>query len=134
MEQLTIQIQDQTAAGKPIQSISVRLPQQLVTVAQIIEVRVRAEVAAHNEKRDTGPFRGLVMPRVEEQQLNGPGKVFRPRLIDADEQVRIALEAFDRNGFFLLIDDHQPLDLQQTFLLQPDSRISFVKLTPLVGG
>lgn len=129
---IQISITDETAAGKATGSLQLQFSESLVTVATIIEQRVRTEVERHNhEAREV--FYGLVQPSESETALNGfRQKTFRP--IDADKQVAVALEAFRKNGFFLLIDQIQAEDLEQTFLLHQDSQISFVKLTPLVGG
>ena len=49
-------------------------------------------------------------------------------------QTYVAMEAFKNNGFFILIDDEQVDDLTQKFLVDESTTVSFVKLTPLVGG
>ncbi len=45
-----------------------------------------------------------------------------------------ALEAFDRNGFFVLVGDKQAGSLDQEFEVKVATEVSFVKLVPLVGG
>ena len=50
------------------------------------------------------------------------------------KQASVAKDAFKKNGFFILIDNTQAESLEQVFALHKDSEISFVKLTPLVGG
>ncbi len=55
-------------------------------------------------------------------------------MIDAEEQVQIALEAFEHNGFFLLLDNRQVTSAHERIVVTEDSVISFVKLVPLVGG
>ena len=54
--------------------------------------------------------------------------------MDPEKQVYIALTAFQKNGFFLLLDTIQASSLEQEVFLTSDSKISFLKLTPLVGG
>jgi hypothetical protein len=107
-------------------------PSTLVTVADIIEKRVVAEVEAIN-KKGAKEFYGLIQPTDAEQTLNGfRVREFRP--LDPAKQVAIAKDAFLSNGFFMLIDNVQPGSLEQNFVLHKDSQISFIKLTPLVGG
>ncbi len=72
-------------------------------------------------------------PTEAEKTLNGFKVKNRPS-IDAEKQVYIALNAFQKNGFFMLVDDKQIEELDQRISLLHDSKISFVKLTPLVGG
>jgi len=45
-----------------------------------------------------------------------------------------ALEAFSRNGFFLLVDDKQVTELDTKVELSEVSIVQFIKLVPLVGG
>ena len=45
-----------------------------------------------------------------------------------------ALEAFGRNGFFVLVGDKQAVSLDEEFEVKVDTEVSFVKLVPLVGG
>jgi len=48
--------------------------------------------------------------------------------------VYVALDAFQKNGFFILVDNKQLEELNQEIRLTEHSKISFVKLTPLIGG
>jgi hypothetical protein len=57
-----------------------------------------------------------------------------PGQIDWKQQFDKALEAFNRNGFFILTDDKQAETLDQEFTVGPGMQVSFVKLTLLVGG
>jgi hypothetical protein len=132
MEALTISVTDETAGGKILHSIQLEFPASLVTVAEIIEKRVFAEVNSANQQRKNN-FYGLVQPDNTEITLNGfHMKEFKT--IDPEKQSLIAKGAFGKNGFFILIDDIQAESLEQTFFLHKDSTISFIKLTPLVGG
>jgi len=129
---INLSIKDETAGGKILNEIIISLKNELLTVKDIIEARVNAEVEAYNNKLPE-IYRGLVQPQDAEIALNG----YKPKTkkqIDAEKQVYIALDAFQRNGFFVLIDDKQAESLDETVLLTPDSSVSFVKLTPLVGG
>jgi len=78
-------------------------------------------------------FRGLVEPSAAERALNGY-KLKERRKIDWEEQFKQAQEAFDRNGFFVLVGDRQAESLDEQFNVTVDMEVSFVKLVPLVGG
>ena len=56
------------------------------------------------------------------------------RQIDWKEQFEKAIDAFNHNGFFILIDEKQAESLDQEFTVNPKTEVSFVKLTILVGG
>jgi hypothetical protein len=65
--------------------------------------------------------------------LNGV-KIRERRKVDWEAQYQLALEAFARNGFFILVNDHQVESLDETILLTPATQVSFIRLIPLVGG
>ncbi|MEU1679097.1 hypothetical protein ABZ422_08420 [Micromonospora zamorensis] len=54
--------------------------------------------------------------------------------VDPEERTRATLEAFGRNGFVVLVDDRQVTSLDDTVHLHAGSRVTFLKLVPLVGG
>jgi hypothetical protein len=125
-------ILDETASGSIISRLEVEITQEMLTVRELIARRVHDEVAAYNA-RQTGTFQGLVQPTESERVLNGYR--LRPaQLIDAEQQTYRALEAFQQNGFFLLVNDHQAETLDEEVWLGAGATASFVKLTPLVGG
>jgi hypothetical protein len=101
-------------------------------VRELIRSRVYQEVAAYNSQQ-TEYFRGLVQPSEAEQTINGY-KLRKGRQIDGEAQFAKALQAFQRNGFLLLVDDRQFDDLDEIIELQPETEISFLKLIHLVGG
>jgi len=78
-------------------------------------------------------FRGLVQPTNTERTLNG-FKIPKDRDIDWEAQFARAIDAFGRNGFFIIVDDRQAETLDEPIVISPRTHVSFVKLTPLVGG
>lgn len=129
---LTVTINDSTGTGKITNSIDLFFKHELITVKELIEARVMKEVKDFNERLPEY-FQGLVQPTRAEQTLNGY-RLRERKKIDAEKQVYIALDAFQKNGYFVLIDDKQADSLEQEVLLTASSTINFVKLTPLVGG
>lgn len=125
-------ILDETSVGTIISRLELEIAQEMLTVRELIARRVHDEVAAYNA-RQTGVFHGLVQPTESERELNG----FRLRpahRIDAEQQTYRALEAFQTNGFFLLVNDRQVEGLDEEIWLGEGATASFIKLTPLVGG
>ena len=129
----TLTIRDETAAGKNVGETVVEFLTERISVRELIRARVYQEVQDYNRKRPE-VFRGLVQPSDAEQTLNGfRQKKFRE--IDWKKQFEKACEAFERNGFFILIGDHQAEALDEEFTIDPTAMtVSFVKLVPLVGG
>ena len=128
----TITVVDETVGGDTINELTLEFLNERITVRELIRSRIYQEVSEYNASLP-GSSRGLVQPAEAERVLNGYR--LRPaRRIDWEEQYRRALRAFESNGFVILVDDRQIEDLDQEIELRHDSKVSFLKLTPLVGG
>ena len=128
-----LKLVDQTTRGEILREVTLTLASTRVSAREIIERRVRMEVQTFNEQQDQQVFRGLVQPTDTERELNGY-RLRKPRKIDADEQIRRAIEAFESNRFFMLVGDRQVESLDELIGIARDTRVSFLKLVPLVGG
>jgi hypothetical protein len=132
MATVTLTIKDETTGGKTVNEIAVSFASELTTVKEIIKARVSAEVDLYNNKMPEY-FKGLVEPGDAEKTLNGY-KIKDRRKVDVEKQCHVALDAFTKNGFFILIDNIQSESLEQMVVINDRTNISFIKLTPLVGG
>ena len=132
MPPITLTIKDETAGGRITNEIAVTLSGELTTVKDIIKARIYAEVELYN-KRMPEYFKGLIQPSEAEVTING-FKLKEKRKVDPKKQCLLALDAFNKNGFFLLIDNIQSESLDQMLVVNANTALSFVKLTPLVGG
>lgn len=128
----TLTIHDETTSGQKINSFTLECLTERMTVRELVRARIYQEVQDYNLK-EPEYFRGLVQPTEAERALNGY-KLRAKRKIDWQQQYERALEAFERNGFFVLVGDKQAESLDQEFDVKVDTEISFVKLVPLVGG
>ena len=129
---MNITIIDELLNGTITQSFELEIESETITVENLISERVRKEVQNYNQKLPEY-FNGLVEPVDAEKSLNGYRLKKRIK-IDEEKQIYVALDAFQKNGFFILIDNIQVEDLNIDVSLKPTSKISFLKLTPLVGG
>ena len=131
----TLMIRDETATGTPVHEFPLEFENDRITVRDLIRERVYQEVTEYNfrSRREGGVFRGLVQPTDAERTLNG-FRLPKDRDIDWEAQFAHAIDAFGRNGFFILVDDRQAETLDETIAVSPGTQVSFVKLTPLVGG
>ncbi|MEM6261978.1 MAG: hypothetical protein AAGI38_05685 [Bacteroidota bacterium] len=123
---------DETFAGKTLNHLLVEVDKDSCTLQELIAKRVEAEVEKFNEQQSVY-FQGLVQPTSSEATLNGY-RLRKSQQIDPEQQVFTALHAYTRNAFFVLVDDEQVTDLEEVIDLQSERKISFIKLTPLVGG
>jgi hypothetical protein len=128
----TLTIHDETTSGQRTNTFTLDCLTERMTVRELIRARIYQEVQDYNQK-EPEYFRGLVEPTNAERVLNGY-KVRAKRKIDWQEQYQKAIDAFDRNGFFVLVGDKQAESLDQEFEVEVDTEVSFVKLVPLVGG
>jgi hypothetical protein len=128
----TVTIEDRTSTGRPIGSITMPDVPDRITLQDLIRLRVREEVARYN-LRPVERFVGLVQP--EGATPDGTGyRLRRPRRIDWERQADTAIASFLRNGFFVLVDRKQVVDLDAEIVLTETLDVGFIKLTPLVGG
>ena len=125
-------IRDETFQGDTLHELSVPVKKAQLTVREIISARVTAEVQQYNQRSGL-VFQGLVQPLDAEKVLNGY-RLKKRRFIDEEEQVYRALNAFQCNGFFVLVNELQVESLDQVVPLQQATIVSIIKLTPLVGG
>jgi hypothetical protein len=128
----TLTIHDETTSGQKTNTFTIECLTERMTVRELIRARIYQEVRDYNLK-EPEYFRGLVQPTEAERVLNGY-RLRSKHKIDWEEQYAGALEAFDKNGFFVLVGDKQADRLDQEFDVKVDTEVSFVKLVPLVGG
>lgn len=128
----TVFIQDETTLGETIHRFPLRLVSEKITVRELIKRRIQSEVEEYNR---TLPevFNGFIQPTEAERLLNG-FKVKEKRKIDWQDQFEKAVQAFEHNGFVLIVNDRQMESLDQGMVLTDNSVVTFLKLVPLVGG
>jgi len=127
-------IRDETTAslGKTEHTFTVHVSGEKISIRELIHQRVTQEVEEFNN-RQPAVFRMLVQPNDTERTLNG-FKFHKPRLVDPITQYEKTIEAFERNGFIVLVDDRQVERLDDEIALHPETTVTFLKLVPLVGG
>lgn len=127
-------IHDETTAslGKTEHIFTVHVSGENISVRDLIRQRVSQEVEEYN-RHQPAVFRMLVQPTNTERTLNG-FKFSKPRLVDPEAQYEKAIEAFEGNGFIVLVDNLQVDSLDTQISLRPETSVTFLKLVPLVGG
>lgn len=128
----TLTVFDETTSGDRLPGISLDFLTDRISVRELIRKRVYEEVQEFNLK-EPEHFRGLVQPTDAERVLNGY-KLRKRRKIDWEQQYARAVEAFERNGFLVLVDDRQAESLDEEIEIRIDTQVSFLRLVPLVGG
>jgi hypothetical protein len=127
---LALSLNDETTAGESRSAGIFQFDIARLTLRELVRLRVEQEVARFNSA-DYEMFQGLVQPEESERVLNSVRT--RP-VLDAQKQLAKAIAAFKGNGFLVLLDDRQIMDLDEVLHLTAQSKITFLRLVPLVGG
>lgn len=127
-----VTIADETTSGQRGDTWMLDIAEERLALREVIRRRVFTEVAEYNA-RQPAVFRSLVQPADAELTPNGYTLRER-RYVDAEAQYLLAVQAFGRNGFVVLVSDRQVEDLDAEVDLPAGTEVTFLKLVPLVGG
>jgi len=127
-----VTILDEALSGERFGTRKLEIAAETVTLRMLIEQRIREEVEEFNRKQ-SDVFGGFIQPTETERVLNGY-RLKAKRQLSWENQYEKALEAFAKNGFFVIVDGHQVEDLDEVIPLRDTSEVHFLKLVPLVGG
>jgi hypothetical protein len=128
----TLTVRDETLGGESLREWALEVMTERLTVRELIRSRVYQEVQDYNVEQGQ-VFRGLVQPEEAEKTLNG-WKLKKPRALDWKRQFDRAIEAFEGNQILILVNDQQTESLDEEIVLEPGAHVTFLRLTPLVGG
>jgi hypothetical protein len=132
MMSATLTIRDETLSGEPLREWVLELPDEKITVRELIRSRVYQEVQDYNLRQ--GPvFQGLIQPEEAEKALNG-WKLRKARQLDWKRQYDRAIEAFEKSQILILVNDRQTESLDEEVVVGSQTQVTFLRLTPLVGG
>jgi len=129
---MTIRIYDAPLHGQRTEAGGIRFEAGPVTLRDVIDGRLRQEVERYNQALPE-TFQGLVQPEESEQILNG-FRMKTKRPLDWKAQCRRAYSSFEKNGFLVLVNGKQVMDLDTPLDAHSETEIDFIKLVPLVGG
>jgi hypothetical protein len=128
----TLTIRDEILGGESPREWALAVTAERMSVRELIRSRVYQEVQDYNVQRGQ-VYQGLVRPEEAEKALNG-WKLKKPRLLNWKRQFERALEGFEGNQILILVNDRQAESLDEEFVVGPDTSVTFLRLTPLVGG
>ncbi|WP_273215244.1 hypothetical protein [Runella zeae] len=101
-----------------------------VKIKDLIKSRVFQEVEIYNQNKSVF-FQELTKFR---KTSFGANTLKEPESVDAEEQYYFTLESFQKNRFFLLVDNQQYSDLEEEITIYQNISVSFIRLIALVGG
>lgn len=116
----TVTVMERSSTGQTTRETVLELLTEHVSVRELIRARVLQELR-HRLRRDANArSHGAAAP---------PGSAGDPEA-ECDQ----ALDAFARGQILVFLDDRQLETLDETIVVRPATRLSFLKLVPLVGG
>lgn len=121
---VTLTITDESLAGESINEWVITMLTETLTLRELIRSRVYQEVQDFN--LNTYRNQGLM------QLGQSPASDFKK--VDWQIPFEKAIAAFEQQQFLILVNHEQVDDLDQELLLTASTPISFLKMTPLVGG
>jgi hypothetical protein len=122
---------------------SIPLPPDLnvddTTLRDLITQLVRTEVGAFKERQEQRHvFRALTSGEIETGVKKGKvemgGSELPLQAVDEHAAVATALQAFEDGLYLVVIDEKEHKNLDSQVFLQPDTRITLLRLTLLAGG
>ncbi len=139
---VNIQIIDEHFGKSKLAIFELNHPSETITVKELITRRVEDEIAAVNA-RNANPERVTAEHRMflagltklsPEVLLNDAAQRRRRKPIDPDSALKVALKAFEKGRYFVIINGSQVEKLTDEITLEPQTEAIFLQLTPLVGG
>jgi hypothetical protein len=110
-----------------------------LTLRDLIARIVRWEVQMFRQRQEERHvFRALTARQIaagaEKGKIEMGGSDVPVQEVDEDQAVEVACQAFEDGLFLAVIDGEDYREIDRQVHLQPDSRITFVRLTLLAGG
>ncbi len=129
---MRIIIHDETQSGCILNQVKLKVSKNRITVKELIKLRIFQEAEEFNAKRSSH-YRGLVRPDHAKPMLSG-FQLDPSYRIDPQQQYYIAMDAFKRQGFFVMVDEEKIDDPDYAIAVRSAPRISFLKMVPVIGG
>lgn len=130
---VTLTIRDEELTGRTANELTVDFLTEHITVRELIRGRIYQEVSDHNAKPHPTEFRGLIQPS-DAQTAPGGYRGNHRHPIDWKQQFEKAVAAFEQRQILILVNGRQHEALEDAIELRPDTTVTFLRLTLLVGG
>lgn len=133
---LTLNIREETFGGAEAKTHAITLLSENLTLAELIRLKVEQEVEIHNKPVRKALAERSNMLTEKERLLNRDTErqFVNPQIIDPEKEYYRALDFFQKNRLFVLIDGKQVEDLHEPLSMNTRSEVNFIHLMPLVGG
>jgi hypothetical protein len=126
----TITVHDRSLDGTSLQELTLDFLTERITVRELIRSHVYQTVTEANAGR-IGHWIGLDRSALKTAVERDGNK---PKPIDWQPQFDRAQSAFKTGTLLILVDGRQVETLDEEIEVRVDSEVSFLRLTPLIGG
>lgn len=132
-----------TLASTPASSLSLSWLENEMTAAELIRRTVAEQCRQLAERHDSADARARIarqyLSDADIDRMQQEGRIAMPATTDESDpdtatETAIALEAFRRRRFLLLVGERQIRAEDDIITLNPHQPIRFVRLIPLQGG
>ena len=118
---------------------SLQVTEDIVSLRDLITRIVMTQVDAFTERQHDNRFirvltQKAIIAGVTAGKISSGGSQVPVQPVNIDEAVANALEAFEDGLYLVAIDSRQYEKLNEPIDLNADSRVSFIRLTLIVGG
>ena len=125
----TLTVHDRSLDGTLLHELTLDFLTERITVRELIRGHVYQTVTEANAGR-VEHWMGLDRSAIKAQAPD----VGKPKPIDWKSQFERATSAFRTGTLMILVDGRQVEKLDEEIEVRVDSEISFLRLTPLIGG
>lgn len=147
----TVEVRSQVFGGQqdspPLAPVFLNLIQEHLTVAELIQQSVEAQVRQLLVQRQLNAQQArraldrqyLTAAEIAAQAQQGAvrypaEKAMQVPQIDVKAEVQKATRAFETGGYSIFVNGQQVESLEEKLTLYPNTKVTFLRLMPLVGG
>lgn len=127
---ITLAVCEKTPGGSAPSQYDIEVHDERQTVRELIRNIVFHQVYDHNTA--TREWQRIIA--AEAEMKRNPKHEHAGKALDWVPKYEQALSAFEKNQIVLLVDDRQIEDLDSEILVNRNTKVTFLKLIPLVGG
>ena len=111
---------------------------EALTLRQLITRIVQEEVQAFEKRLEERKLVRILTERqietgLEKGRVDSGGRDLHQK-VDPEDAVNTALQAFEDGIYLVFLDDQEQRDLNQQIFLQPNSKVTFIRLVMLAGA
>ena len=127
----------QKGSDAPIWELEIIDPDEIILLKDLITSIVREEVKSFNQKNHPNRLSPVLFLQNIEDGL-ASGKIGLPNAkipeVGFEKAVKDAISAFSSGYYYVFVDGDRINSLEDGIFLGEHSKITFIRLTPLVGG